>query len=605
MDEFATYYNLFNLRPGYSPQDLKEAYKRLVKQWHPDRFASDPANLKIAEEKIKTINVAYEALKAHQEGSYAGVSSGASSYATSVKTHRTSPQDYFNDAKRLTRLGQYREAAEELTHAVKLESKYAAAYHLRGVLFTVLGFERRGGSDLSRAAALGIISFDYDNEVADFIRVCDDFKPFRHLLKKEITQDQRENPSTYSDSPNSENYTKETPQSGPPKSKASQAERSRVEDIYQERQRQRRLKEERLKEEKLNREKAGQRESDSAPQSSPEKTSTDNTSKPQQPQDIPSSNPPVEEFPNIPKPQTASFSIKIQPESDFSHQDTAISAMAINTNGKTVATGCVHGSINLWNYKNKRNFHILKGHESTVTHIVFSPDNQLLFSGSEDGSIRLWNMSDGSSIRSFMAHDGGVTAFEICFPRKIVITSGIDGVVRVWDLRGSKLLREILHHEAPIPNIALNPTGEIAVCGVEDGSIRFCHTLRGGIVKWFTAHSKSVQALIFSQDGQTFASGSANGEVGLWQFPSGDRRQTCQSAQSGITALTFCHQGRLLCGTDNQGRLMVWDVASGALLDTVFAHSPGNMNLITVADDTLLSAGADGCIRQWRLQVPS
>jgi hypothetical protein len=48
---------------------------------------------------------------------------------------------------------------------------------------------------------------------------------------------------------------------------------------------------------------------------------------------------------------------------------------------------------------------------------------------------------------------------------------------------------------------------------------------------------------------------------------------------------------------------MVWDVASGALLDTVSAHSYGKVKVITVADDTLISAGADGLMRQWRLQV--
>ncbi|MFH7241944.1 MAG: hypothetical protein ACHWZW_03740 [Spirulina sp.] len=48
---------------------------------------------------------------------------------------------------------------------------------------------------------------------------------------------------------------------------------------------------------------------------------------------------------------------------------------------------------------------------------------------------------------------------------------------------------------------------------------------------------------------------------------------------------------------------MVWDVASGALLDTVAAHSPGKVQVIAV-DDALLSAGADGGIRQWRLQIP-
>ncbi len=255
MDEFATYYDIFNLQPGSSQQDLKEAYKRLVKQWHPDRFASDPINLKIAEEKIKTINIAYEALKAHQEGSYFSHSiSGSSSYTTSVKTRRTSPKDYFNDAKHLAKLGQYRKAAEELSHAVKLESKYAAAYHLRGILFTVIGFERRGESDLRKAALLGIVSLDYDSDVIILVQSCDDFKHFRHLLKKEVKSDQSTSTRKHQPSESFNSYSSRFHNQSPSSVKSTQTGSDKIKDIRQERQRHRQLKKDKLKQEKLQRE---------------------------------------------------------------------------------------------------------------------------------------------------------------------------------------------------------------------------------------------------------------------------------------------------------------------------------------------------------------
>ena len=57
-DHFAT----LGLSPGAPPAEVRRAYLALVKRWHPDRFAHDPAQLRLAEEKLRTINVAYENL---------------------------------------------------------------------------------------------------------------------------------------------------------------------------------------------------------------------------------------------------------------------------------------------------------------------------------------------------------------------------------------------------------------------------------------------------------------------------------------------------------------------------------------------------------------
>ena len=56
------HYETLGVADGATPEHLKRAYLALVKRWHPDRFAHDPAQQKLAEEKLRAINVAYEAL---------------------------------------------------------------------------------------------------------------------------------------------------------------------------------------------------------------------------------------------------------------------------------------------------------------------------------------------------------------------------------------------------------------------------------------------------------------------------------------------------------------------------------------------------------------
>jgi large-conductance mechanosensitive channel len=70
-DNFNQYYQILGLRKGASEEEIKEAYKDLVKVWHPDRFTHDPDLQKKAEEKLKVINFAYERLIEYLEKSRA------------------------------------------------------------------------------------------------------------------------------------------------------------------------------------------------------------------------------------------------------------------------------------------------------------------------------------------------------------------------------------------------------------------------------------------------------------------------------------------------------------------------------------------------------
>jgi GUN4-like/DnaJ domain len=61
-----SHYQVLEIEVGASQADIKQAYRDLAKVWHPDRFSGDSTLQQKAQEKIKSINAAYEFLKSYQ-----------------------------------------------------------------------------------------------------------------------------------------------------------------------------------------------------------------------------------------------------------------------------------------------------------------------------------------------------------------------------------------------------------------------------------------------------------------------------------------------------------------------------------------------------------
>jgi Flp pilus assembly protein TadB len=65
-------YALLDVSPGATAGEVKRAHRDLAKVWHPDRFANDAALRRKAEEKLKSINDAYETILASRTGGTSG-----------------------------------------------------------------------------------------------------------------------------------------------------------------------------------------------------------------------------------------------------------------------------------------------------------------------------------------------------------------------------------------------------------------------------------------------------------------------------------------------------------------------------------------------------
>lgn len=63
VDPIARAYAVIGVPRGASTRELKKQYRRLVRQWHPDRWHNDPVAQTEAADRLRAINDAYETLE--------------------------------------------------------------------------------------------------------------------------------------------------------------------------------------------------------------------------------------------------------------------------------------------------------------------------------------------------------------------------------------------------------------------------------------------------------------------------------------------------------------------------------------------------------------
>ena len=152
-------YKVLGVSPDASDEEIKKAYRRLAKQYHPDVNPGDEA----AARKMQQINAAYEQIKNPEKANPSGSSYGGydpfGGYyrQQSYSDGSQSGDPYQQAAYRYIRFGQYRQALNALSNC---EEKNARWYYLSAIANDGLGNQVTALEHIRRA-----VSMEPDNGV--------------------------------------------------------------------------------------------------------------------------------------------------------------------------------------------------------------------------------------------------------------------------------------------------------------------------------------------------------------------------------------------------------------------------------------------------------
>ena len=158
------HYKVLGVSPDASDEEIKRAYRRLAKKYHPDLNPGD----EVAAKKMQEVNAAYEQIKNPEKaqqagpGGYGGYGGGYSQYdpfgfgGYQRQTYSDSGDNYQKAALNYIRFGRFREAINALDNATDRNARW---YYLSALANDGLGNQVTALEHIRRA-----VSMEPDNQ---------------------------------------------------------------------------------------------------------------------------------------------------------------------------------------------------------------------------------------------------------------------------------------------------------------------------------------------------------------------------------------------------------------------------------------------------------
>jgi len=208
---------------------------------------------------------------------------------------------------------------------------------------------------------------------------------------------------------------------------------------------------------------------------------------------------------------------------------------------------------------------LLKGHERSITFLVYNKEGDILFTASKAPSFAVWYSDNGERIGTYNGHSGSVWSVDVDRNTNKVISGSADTYTKLWEVETGKELMS-WSHKAPVrkvkyslgdktflsvtdqvlgflPTICLwdlssdnhrpaleiqgpnevkildarwSPTNEVILTAHEDGAVRAYDTRNGKIIHEIRDHQKAVMQINYSKEHDFFITASKDGTAKLY-----------------------------------------------------------------------------------------
>lgn len=288
----------------------------------------------------------------------------------------------------------------------------------------------------------------------------------------------------------------------------------------------------------------------------------------------------------------------------LANHDAAVQYAKFNFDCSKIVSGSKDGTIRIWDALTAQELQKFEA-SSSIHSVDFCIDDKRVAGCGEDRTIYIVDVDNGKLLQSLKGHESNILSVKFSPDGENVASGGgADRSVRIWNLKefAQSLDNNLISHQEQIEKYAFSPCEEYLVTASRDGSVGLWNTQNGKLIKQIIAHEKSARAVCFSPCGQKIATVSLDKTLKIWNTNL-ELLTVIEDHTNAVNAVTYSDSGRMIATAGADKKIIVRESEKYQKLHTLEGHE---RTIYDVAfnhnEDKLVSCGKDGTTKVWDLK---
>lgn len=305
-----------------------------------------------------------------------------------------------------------------------------------------------------------------------------------------------------------------------------------------------------------------------------------------------------------------------KPIRTFTGIASGIMAVALNTDGRFLASACSDTTIRLWDTRLGKQTQIFRGHTKPILSVAINTNGRYIVSSSQDNTAKLWDTHTGIEIWSvngaFSEERSEINVVDVSGDGRFILTGDerpimdSKGVATLWDTK-LKIKKATFEANCQVCGVSLSEDGKFAAASgwnMDGGIVTVWDVNTGNEVLSIPVVSDLVKTVSLSNDGKLVSYSQIRrnkSTVSIWNV----QEKAMIKSYAGESEIQMTEDGNYIVAGGMSGTAFLLESNSGKPIKTFNELRGANkVNPITISGNgKLVALIGDGYVKYWNREV--